>query len=72
MIYTINIESEIVKEYYYITNKEEVSHMKEQSNRKQPNEIVEEVNIYTEDCGRVRLDCVTDCFFAFPFLSSAD
>lgn len=72
MIDTTNIESEIVKNYYDITNTEEVSHMNEQSNKKQPSEKAAEVNIYTEDCGMVRLDCVTDCFLAFPFLSSVD
>ncbi len=72
MIDTTNIESEIVKDYYDITSTEEVSHMNEQSNKKQPSEIVGEVNIYTDDCGAPKLDCVTDCFFVFPFLSTAD
>lgn len=23
---------------------------------------IEEVNVYTDDCGTIRKDCVTDCF----------
>lgn len=29
----------------------------------------EEVNIYTDDCGTTRLNCVTDCFFVSPFIT---
>ncbi len=32
----------------------------------------EEVNIYTDDCGMTRLDCVTDCFLVSPFLTVAE
>lgn len=31
---------------------------------------VEEVNIYTADCGMDRLNCYTDCFIVSPYLST--
>ncbi len=39
----------------------------------QENEMKEEeVNIYTDDCGMTRLDCVTDCFLVSPFLTEVE
>lgn len=30
---------------------------------------IDEVNIYTEDCGATRLNCFTDCLIVSPILS---
>lgn len=32
----------------------------------------EEVDIYTPDCGHTRLECVTDCFWVSPFLTTQE
>lgn len=30
---------------------------------------VEEVNLFASDCGKIKLECETDCPFNTPFLS---
>lgn len=34
--------------------------------------LVEEVNVYVDDCGNMKLRCNTDCPFNLPFISTND
>lgn len=43
--------------------------MKEKDRTQQELEV-EEVNFYSDDCGRTRFACLTDCPFSLPLLTS--
>lgn len=34
--------------------------------------LEKEVNIYMEDCGAMKLDCVTDCFAVSPLITTQE
>lgn len=33
---------------------------------------IEEVNVYLDDCGKIRINCVTDCLISSCFISCAE
>ena len=58
--------------YYQNVKSEELEVKPMDANEKETEMVNEEVNIYTTDCGEIRLKCVTDCFFVLPFLSTEE
>lgn len=38
--------------------------------KRHESEILEEVNIYAEDCGQVKYECAHDCLGISPWLST--
>ena len=70
-IQTRNIDKRYVKAYKY--RHKEVSSMEEFNTERKSSELnKEEVNVYTDDCGVTRYNCVTDCFWVLALVTAAE
>ena len=60
-----------MKAYKY--RHKEVSSMEEFNTERKSSELSkEEVNVYTDDCGVTRYNCVTDCFWVLALVTAAE